>query len=140
MKKYINFPKTKEEAHKRAIELATDLNKTVGGNWKPCVDFNLNWYYSAQLGTMDISYCRHTNTFICLISDKLGHVGTGAGFWTESKEVGIGLKKHDTPKKAVSEAIKSASKFTKNLVAIIESNNNLMKKPTRKLKTVKKLK
>jgi len=112
MNKYTDFPKTKEEAQKRADELCENLKATVGGDWIPRV-WNDTWFrYDAKLGTMSVDYTEHNQKFGCLLADKESTATFGALVWT----LGERNNTFDSAKEAVDAAFKKAKLITENLV------------------------
>ena len=122
MNKYTDFPKTKEEAQKRADELCEILKNTVGGEWITRVWFQSWFNYDVKLGTMSVDYTPHNQKFGCLLADKENTANFGALVWT----LGERNNNFDTPKEAVDAAFGKAKLITENLINIINNNEALI--------------
>lgn len=122
MNKYTDFPKTKEEAQKRADELCELLKSTVGGDWITRVWFQSWFRYDVKLGTMSVDYSENSQKFGCLISDKEGTATFGLGSWT----LGERNNNFDTPKEAVDAAFKKGKEVIENLTSIMNNNEALI--------------
>jgi len=119
MKKYKGEARTKKQATLRAKELSDYLKKELGGNWKPRVWENLGWYYSVQLGTMNVNW--HLNKYGCLIDNEIGGV-CGMGYWDTGNVL------FTNPKDAVKFAMKRANDFVKKVTDVCKLNTELISK------------
>lgn len=122
MQKYTDFPKTKEEAQRRADELCENLKSTVGGDWITRVWFNTWFRYDAKLGTMSVDYSEHNQKFGCLLADKETTATFGAIVWT----LGDRNNTFDTPKEAVDAAFKKSKEVIEDLINIVNTNEALI--------------